>query len=228
MLPSQRGRMKRLLALMFMSVLCSTVVERSQAQKSNGLVKLGGIAAENGEFAILDELVTAYSAKNVRAGVGERSILKLVENDRGAVSYEIKKTGMRGVKNAVPLAMAHEFQLCDSLDQVSLPIEDGIRTLLPKGAKIKSTETLLDGRILLAYSQPGDEHYKLALSLVEDIASNGYAVVGNGTISDYGDYCGMQRMTTDVRAFLVDEPSGSSDFSAAYFFAVKERPGVKK
>jgi hypothetical protein len=72
---------------------------------------------------------------------------------------------MRRVKDVVPAAVAHEFQFCDSLDQVSISVEDGIRALLPKGAKVKSTEKLLDGRVLIAYSTPGDEHYKLALSL---------------------------------------------------------------
>jgi hypothetical protein len=48
-------------------------------------------------------------------------------------------------------------------------------------------------------------------------------------VSEYGFYCGKQVVTTDIRAILVDEPAGSSDYSAVYFFAIKGlTSGTKK
>lgn len=220
--------MRRLLAFTLMSALFTAMAGRSQAPKSNDLMKLGGIAAENGEIAILNTLVTAYSSRNIRASAGKLVTFNIVGNDGRPVSYEIKTTGMQRVKDTVPAAVAHEFQLCDSLDQISMPIENGIRALLPKGAKIKSTEKLLDGRILLAYSEPSDEHYRLVLSLVDGTADIGHTTVGEEIISGYGDYCGMQSITKDIRAVLVNEPSGSSDFSAAYFFALRKKETAAK
>src|ERR1700721_3511882 len=96
-----------------------TVVSKAQTPGASQLLGVGGIAAENGGFAFLNNLITAYSAGNIRViqGTGER--WSDVQIAGKSVSYELKDLSMKRVPDNVPIAVAHEFQFCDSFDQVS-------------------------------------------------------------------------------------------------------------
>jgi len=200
-----------------------TVVSKAQTPGASQLLRVGGIAAENGGFAFLNNLITAYSAGNIRViqGTGER--WSDVQIAGKSVSYELKDLSMKRVPDNVPIAVAHEFQFCDSFDQVSRPVDAAFRAVLPQDAKVKAVEDYGDGLTLAIYSVPSRDHYLIDFSLIESTASNRYSVISTVPVSEYGDYCGIQAITREMRAILVDEPSGSSDYSAVYLFAIQAR-----
>jgi len=215
--------MKGSVASAIIAILTITGATPAQTPKAKQLTAIGGISAENGEFAFIGNRVTAYSDKDIFIWQGTNSGRELVTAGGGAIPFEIRETGLVNVTGNVSSALAHEFQLCDSFDQISRWIDDDIRAALPAGLKVKAREELIDGRVLVAYSKPGADHYLLMLSLFESAANNRYALVGAETASEYGDYCGMQALTKGIRAVLVDAPGGSSDFSAVYFFAIQPK-----
>ncbi|MGO8757853.1 MAG: hypothetical protein ACLQG3_06985 [Terracidiphilus sp.] len=210
--------MKRRLAAL--SILLFVTCATSQKPASNGLVRLGGISAENGEFALSDELITAYSDGDVwvESGAGQRELLQY---KGGPVSFEIQNGTLGRAQQNPPLTLAHEFQFCDRLDQVSLSYEKGIVAVLPEGAKVKSTEDLIDGRTFVVYTVPGREHYAIMVALLRADRAQIYALLESDEVTTFGDYCGKQAMAQGIRAILVDEPAGSSDSSTVYFFALK-------
>ena len=157
--------MKEAGLIAFLTALLIALAAGARSQVPGDLVKLGEISAENGEFAFRSNLVTAYSDRDIFAEVGSNTRRDLLTSGGGSVSFEFKNGTMRKATDTVADAVAHEFQFCDPLDQVSIPVEDSIRAILPKGAKVKDSETLLDGRVLVAYSVPGGEFYRIFLSL---------------------------------------------------------------
>lgn len=205
----------------FLAALLVALAASARSQVPTDLVKLGGISAEHGEFAFRNNLVTAYSDRDIFAEIGSNNKRDLLTSEGGSVSFELKNDTMRAVTGTARAAVAHEFQFCDPSDQVSIPVADSIKAILPKDAKVKSSEELLDGRTLVAFSVPGNGFYKIFLSLLKGASGNRHVLVGNFEVSEYGFYCGEQVLTTDARAILVDEPAGSSDYSAVYFFAIK-------
>lgn len=195
----------------------------AQTREARELIKIGGIAAENGEFAFLKNLITAYSGGNIRFIQGEGEKWNYAQIAGKSASFEVKNLSMRMVSYSVPIGMAHEFQFCDSFDQVSRPADAAFRAVLPKGAKLKAEEDYADGRTLVIYSVPGEDHYRLDLSLIESTAGKRYSVLGTVSVTKYGDYCGMQAITREIRAVMVDEPAGSSNYSAVYLVAIRAR-----
>jgi hypothetical protein len=214
----------RVLAAAFVII----AVSRAQTPAASQLVKVGGIAAENGGFAFLNNLITAYSDGNIRVIQGAGDKWSDVQIAGKSVSYEVKNLSMKRVSDNVPIAVAHEFQFCDSFDQVSHPVDAAFRAVLPKDAKVKAVEDYGDGRTLAIYSAPGTDHYLIDFSLIESTPSNRYSMISTVPVSAYGDYCGMQAITREIRAVFVDEPSGSSDYSAVYLFAVQARKAPGK
>jgi len=187
-----------------------------------------GIAAENGEFAFLNDLITAYSGGNIRFVQGAGEKWNYVQIAGKSASFEVKNLSMRSVSDNVPIGIAHEFSFCDSFDQVSRPVDSAFRAVLPKGAKVKAEEDYGDGQTLVIYTVPVADHYLIDFTLIESTAGKGYSVVGTVPVSEYGDYCGMQAVTREIRAVMVDEPAGSSDYSAVYLFAVRTRKAPEK
>jgi len=215
--------MKGCVASAIIAILAITGAMPAQTPKAKALTAIGGISAENGEFAYVGNRVTAYSDKDIFLWQGANGKPDLVTARGGAIPFEVRETGLVNVTGNVSSALAHEFQLCDSFDQISRWIDEDIRAALPSDAKVKAREELIDGRILVAFSKPGTDHYLLMLSLFENAPNNHYKLVGTETVSEYGDYCGMQVLTAMTWAVLVDEPGGSSDFSAVYFFAIQPK-----
>lgn len=218
--------MKDSVASAIIAILTIAGAMPAQTPKAKVLTAIGGISAENGEFAFIGNRVTAHSDKDIFLWQGASGKRDLVTAGGGAIPFEVRETGLVNATGNVSSALAHEFQLCDSFDQISRWIDDDIRAALPADAKVKAREELIDGRVLVAFSKPGADHYLLMLSLFESAPNNHYKLVGTETASDYGEYCGMQVLTARIWAMLVDEPDGSSDFSAVYFFAIppKETP----
>lgn len=211
------------IASAIIAFLAITGTTSAQTPKAKALTTIGGISAENGEFALVGNRVTAYSDKDIFLWQGANGKPGLVTAGGGSLTFEVRESGLVNVTGNVSSASAHEFELCDSFDQISRPVDDDIRTALPAGAKVKAREEMIDGRVLVAYSKPGIDHYLLMLSLFESAPNNHHKLVGTETASDYGEYCGMQVLTATTWAMLVDEPSGSSDFSAVYFFAIQPK-----
>jgi hypothetical protein len=215
--------MKGCVAKALLAILTITGAMPAQAPRDKTLTAIGGISAENGEFAFIGNRVTAHSDRDIFLWRGANGKRDLITAGGGAATFEVRETGIANVSGNVSSASAHEFQLCDSFDQISRSIDNDIRAVLPADAKVKTSAELINGRILVAYSKPGTDHYLLMLSLFESAPNNRYTLVGTEAVSDYGDYCGMQVLTATTWAMLVDEPGGSSDFSSVYFFAIQLR-----
>lgn len=208
--------------------LAVILVSGAQIPQAGQLIKIGGIAAENGEFAFRNNVVTAYSDGDIGVIYGTGDKRSDIEAAGKSVSYEVSDQSLKRVPYDAPIALAHEFQFCDSFDQVSRPVDAAFRAVLPKDAKVKAVENYGDGRTLAIYSVPGADHYRIDFSLIEGTSGNRYSVIGSVPVSEYGDYCGMQAMTREIRAVLVDEPAGGSDFSVVYLFAVRGRKAPGK
>ena len=217
-----------LLVAALVATVATIVASIAQTPKASRLVKIGGIAAENGEFAFLNDLITAYSGGNIRFVQGAGEKWNYVQIAGKSASFEVKNLSMRSVSDNVPIGIAHEFSFCDSFDQVSRPVDSAFRAVLPKGAKVKAEEDYGDGQTLVIYTVPVADHYLIDFTLIESTAGKGYSVVGTVPVSEYGDYCGMQAVTREIRAVMVDEPAGSSDYSAVYLFAVRTRKAPEK
>ncbi len=220
--------MKALIASLSIGVLgLSCIVQAQTAAKA--LTVIGGISAENGEFSFVGSQVTAFSDKDIAYWHGADGKRDFVATEGGAFPVDVRSSGLVNIKAAVSSAAAHEFPLCDSFDQISRWIDDDIRNALPKDAKIKSRTEFVDGSVLVAYSKPGTDHYLLLLSLFESPAANHYKLVATEAVTEYGEYCGVLMLTSNISAVLVDEPAGSSDFSAVYFFSIQpKKPATKK
>lgn len=215
--------MKGSVVYAILAILVTAGTTPAQTPKAKALTAIGGISAENGEFSFIGNRVTAFSDRDISVWRGTHGKWELVTAGGGAIPFEIRETGLANVTGNVSSALAHEFQLCDSFDQISISVDDEIRAILPADAKVKAIEELVDGRILVAFSKPEAKHHLLMLSLFESDPNNHYKLVGTETASVHGDYCGMQVLTRRIWAMLVDEPSGSSDFSAIYFFAIQPK-----
>jgi len=215
--------MKGSVASAVIAILAIACAAPAQTSKAKVLTAIGGISAENGEFSFIGDRVTAFSDRDISVWRGADGKREFVTADGGAIAFEVRETGLVNVTGNVSSASAHEFQLCDSFDQIARWIDDDIRAALPADAKVKAREELVDERILVAYSKPGTDHYVLMLSLFERAPNNRYTLVGTETASQYGEYCGMQVLTAKIWAMLVDEPAGSSDSSAVYFFAIQPK-----
>lgn len=204
-------------------IIIAAAFANSQAPASSNLVRVGGISAENGVFGLQDRLITAYTDQTISVEFGSDSKRQFLHHS-GSASFEVKGESMQWVQNNIPLTLAHEFQFCDSLNQVdiSMRVDKEILLILPKNAKIKSTEDLSDNRTLVVYAEPDSRViYKISMALVQGKLAQKYTMIGNDTVSSYGNFCGTQALTQNLRAILVDEPAGSSDFSAIYIYAIK-------
>jgi hypothetical protein len=207
-------------------IMVTAAFASSQKPASNSLVRVGGISAENGEFAMQDALITAYTDQTIGVEFGPNPKRQFLGHS-GSASFEVKGESMQRVQNHIPVTLAHEFQLCDSFNQIDRSnVDTTIVSALPKNAKVKSTEDLIDGRILVVYTVPDNSNdsligYKIMVSLLKADPAQGYSVVGSDTVTSYGFYCGIQALTKNLRTILVNEPAGSSDFSAVYIYALK-------
>ena len=200
----------------------------AQAPVGNQVVRIGGVAAEDSEFAFSDNTVTAYSDGNIRNIQGDGDRWKIDAITGKSISYTVKTQSMKVVSGTTPLLHAHEFQFCDQFDQVSRPVDAALRAVLPKDAKVKEEEDYGDGRTLVVYTVPGEDHYWIELSVIDSTKGGGYSLVGKAPATEDGFYCGVQAMTREIRAVLVDEPAGSSNYSAVYFFVIRPRQASRK
>ena len=187
------------------------------------LRKVGGIAGEDGMFASLNRLITMHSDKNIRAEFGANSKWQLVDHS-GPVSFELKGDSMERSEDNVPLAVAHDFEFCDALNQVDISstIDKGLVSALPQSARVKAVESIGEKLTLLVYAI-GDNpvRYTVRVALVQYDGAHKYSILGADTVSADGNFCGMHSLVGGYRVILMDEPSGSSDFSAAYVYILK-------
>ena len=201
-------------------IVCAALAT-PQAPTSNRVVRIGGISGEIGTFALSQGMITVYSDKSISVQFGTNPKRQYLEYSE-SVSFEVKGESMRRSQDKIPLALPRDFEFCDPLNQVNLPGERKMRLALPKNARIKTIEELSDKRTLVVYSA-SDNHvaYEIRLVLLQSDTAQKYTIIGGDNVSKDGTYCGIQTMDGDHRVVLVDEPSGSSDFSAVYVYALK-------
>jgi hypothetical protein len=205
------------------SLVASAMCASSQTPIPNHVVRIGAIAGESGVFASLNRLITMYSDGTIRAQFGVESKWQAIDHT-GSVSFEVKEVNLRRSQDNVPLAVAHEFDLCDPLNQIDLSttVDKNLALLLPKGSRIKAVEDTGHGLTLVIFATNDERvRYETRLALIESGQGHTYSTVGKSTVSTVGNYCGMRSLGDEYRAILIDEPAGSSDFSAAYIYALK-------
>jgi hypothetical protein len=213
--------MNRALGVLLVLLFCMSAMPQNPGESR--LTKVGGIAGEAGMFASSNRLITIHSDGSIRAQFGANGKWQVIDHS-GPVSFELKGDAMRKSQDSVPLAVAHDFGFCDALNQVDISstIDKGLRSTLPKNARVKATESIRDKLTLLVYASGSDSvRYPLRLALVQNDGEHKYSVVGEDSISTDGNYCGMQSLVGGYRVILVDEPAGSSDFSAAYVYMLR-------
>jgi hypothetical protein len=197
----------------------------AQAIASYSLTKVGGIAGENGVFASQDGLITVYSDQTVRVQYGSDPKWKFIDNT-GNVSFGFKEGVMKRVPDTIPLAAAHEFAFCDPLNQVDVwkTMDSGVGSLLPKGSRMKATESLGESYLLVVYAtNASTSRYDLRFALMKGNNTEKYRLIRSDIVSAGGSYCGIQSIGENYRVIMTDEPTGSSDFSVEYVFAVKSQ-----
>jgi len=214
--------MKKVSSLLVI-LICTALGWAQAAPSTNQLLKIGSVAGEAGIFASLNSLITVYSEGSIRAQFGDSPKWQPVDHS-GPVSFEIKDEHLRRSQDNVPLAVAHEFDFCDALNQVNISttVDKAIVLLLPKGSKIKAAEEINERLSLIVYSSASEPvRYDIHVALFKKSSAHSYSIIGTDTISTNGSYCGMRSFGEQYRAIFVDEPAGSSDFSAAYFYELR-------
>jgi hypothetical protein len=131
---------------------------------------------------------------------------------------------MTQTTDKIPLAAAHEFALCDPLNQIDISstVDRRIISILPKNSKIKSVEVLSDRVTFAVYTEPASPtRYGVKVMMVETTTPKSAREIGSDTVPSDGFYCGIQSLGGNLYAILLDEPSGSSDFTAAYVYSLR-------
>lgn len=214
--------MNKTLVVILALVFCVPAVP--QNSPASHLAKVGAVAGEAGMFASLNRLITMHSDKSVRAQYGTTGKWQFIEHS-GPVSFELKGNSMVRSQDSVPLAVAHDFELCDALNQVDISstTDKGLVSVLPKGARIKATESVSEKLTLVVYAATDNPvKYAVHLALVQNDEDHKFSKVADDTVSVDGNYCGLQALVGGYRVILLDEPAGSSDFSAAYVYRLKQ------
>jgi hypothetical protein len=189
------------------------------------LQKLVGIAAEDGIVALDGNKLSVFSTANIRIQDPTSLQWKLAEKKSGAVSVGVDGTRWQELPSPLPISTAYSFAFCDPLNQVDVRASNNrIRSVLPAGAKVKSLVRVSDDLSLVVYSTSTNTvRYDVRVGVVQNRASNGYSLINDDLATDAGNFCGVQQANGDVFLVFADEPSGSSDFSAVYIYALVGR-----
>ncbi len=204
---------------LIVALLSSATAQSTAPQR---LVRIGGIAGEIGLLAFADGRISVYADKTIRIQFAPNPKWKILDHS-GSASFEVSGESLRRTKDTLSLAVAKDFQFCDPLNQVDISstVDKSVSLVLPANSKIKSKEDLRDDLTLVVYSAPnGKVRYDVQVALLQG-TSEKQAIVGVGTVSSDGNYCGTESLGGSYRAILIDEPRGSSDFSAAYIYEIR-------
>lgn len=189
------------------------------------LQKLVGIAAEDGIVALDGNKLSVFSRANIQIQDPTSLQWKLAEKKSGAVSVGVDGTRWQELPSPLPISTAYGFAFCDPLNQVDVRASDNrIRSVLPAGAKVKSLVRVSDDLSLVVYSTSTNTvRYDVRVGVVQNRVSSGYSLINDDLATDAGNFCGVQQGNGDVFLVFADEPSGSSDFSAVYIYALVGR-----
>lgn len=213
--------MSKSLISMLLGVLLIPALLSGQTTRPH-LHRLFGIASEDGIIAIEGNTVSVFSSENVRLQNEKSLNWQLANTKNGAISIQATSKGWRETGVPLPISSAHGFALCDRLNQVDLSsLVRNLRLALPKGAKVKSFIRIDENVNLIIYSVSANQvRYDVRVGLVEHEASGAYSLTANDLATDAGNFCGIQQGEGDLFFVFADEPSGSSDFSSVYAYAV--------
>jgi len=189
------------------------------------LKRLVGIAAEDGVVAIDGNMVSVFSVGNIRVQDAEQLQWKLAHKKGGAVSFRAEGTGWYEQRSALPISTAHSFAFCDPLNQVDLgSVNENLRSALPAEARVKSLIRVRSDLNLVVYSVSRKTvSYDVRVGLVQSKVAGGYSLVVDDLATDSGNFCGVQQGEEGLVFVFVDEPAGSSDFSAVYAYTIDGR-----
>jgi hypothetical protein len=204
---------------MLLLALSSTLVAQS-AQPH--LRKLLGISAENGLFAIDGHVLTAFSHGDIFLQYPPSRLGQMVDKTSDSVTIEFEQSQWRRIAKPLPLSSASDFVLCDRLNQIDIDsIDPSVPPALPTGARVKSIVEFDKGPTVVVYSTSSKAvTYDVRVALLQKKTTGGYSLVDDDLASDYGCYCGVQVEGGRLLLVFTNEPAGSSDYVAAYAYAV--------
>jgi hypothetical protein len=204
--------------LLIVAISTTLVAQATQTR----IQKIVGIAAEDGIVALDGDKLSVYSNANIRIQDSTSLQWKLEEKKSGAVSVKVDGTRWKELLNPLPISTAYGFALCDPLNQIDVRTTDNrVRSALPAGAKIKSLVHARDSLSLVVYSMSNNTvRYDVRIGVMQNEATGGYSLINDDLATDAGIFCGVQQGNGDLFFVFADEPSGSSDFSAVYVYAV--------
>lgn len=187
------------------------------------VVRLGAISGENGEFGFSDRLITVYSRGDISVQLGD-SVSEKMLRWKGHFSFQVVRNALRPSTRSVPLASSDQFAFCDPFNQVDLSarLDHDLRSLLPRNAEVKTVDEMGSGRIIVVYALGGTTvAYSTWIAVFQPDRNSRESLSRAMLVSRDGNYCGMRSLGPRYRAILIDEPSGSSDFSVVYVFALR-------
>ncbi len=178
------------------------------------------INAESGIVAIEGTVISMFSPGDISIESSQRGDWELVSTQGGSVSVRIKGGVAKFVRPGIPLSRAHEFSLCDQLNQIDLKAADPTLTAALKAVRLKQVINLTETLLLAVYSNSGDgAPYDIRIALVREPRPLVYSVIATDTVTeDAGAFCGVQLGRNGVFVVQSDEPSASNDFRAAYVY----------
>ena len=205
-----------IVALVVVSFSLPMSMAQQRSHNLMGAERNGYIRAENGTFSVTDDEVCAYSSTSGPETLLTRQCSKLVAGKwKPTSANEYVKSGP---------ANYVDFGPCDPLNQLNIAIQHSeIASMLPRSSRIKQViETSDLAAVVYAVPPLLTVTYPLRLA-VFDMRSNKSVLASDLPIGDQGTFCGSRVIVghsqTNVLVY-VDEPAGSSDYSAIQSFRV--------
>jgi hypothetical protein len=198
-----------------------SVGDRVPQQTKLDLHRVGGLGGENGMVALQGDTISMFTAGDIRLEDGTGSGWTTPQKTSDGVTLKIKGSGWERVGKNLDRSIAYRPGLCDPFDQIDLPPMHGrLRSVLPKGAKVKLVQESQDYSFVVFSTSTGMGFYEVRVALLRPTGDGGYQLISTDAATESGIFCGMQGVDHDHSVVFTDEPSGSSDYLGAYVYQV--------
>lgn len=185
------------------------------------LKRILGLSAESGAIALSGRTLSAFSAGDIWIQDPANLRWKLASAESGVWTVSVTRSGWRVLGRALPLSFAHGFAFCDRLNQVDVRSTSAAASAVPPGARVKAVTHLASGMDLVVYSESGEPvRYDIRVGLVQEAAPGRFSLLQDDLSTRSGSFCGVESGGGGVFFVFADEPTGSSDYSAVYAYAV--------
>lgn len=179
------------------------------------------IGAENGSFAISQATLAAYSDRDIRVRRGSDTKWELIQSTNPKnkpVSFTFDK-GAWSLANKPRSADLTEDWFCDPLNQVDITEREDV-SALPANTKPKQVFTFDRYTVVIYASSNSKVNYEIRIAVLQKDGEDDWKLSSSQLVSDQGYYCGAVQITRNQFAVIIDEPAGSSDYSAVYVYQI--------